>query len=346
MYNKAITPLNNASHHVIDSISDMTHNTSKALHNFFGNTDKMLTSLTNNKIIFTTLTVLLSLYSALIAPKLPKYLVDIFDKFYVKFILIFLLAYTSSKNPILSLLIAISILITFQTLVIYNNIDTTVDNINTNIPLSPRRAQLVQESVNKAKVHNNLAQKAAEEGNTELANAHINEVVKQDIKITNAIKAKQYLLSAEDAESKGDLVTASKHVNEAQKCNQKVISVVNIETLMLQQQEAQQNGDHDQVELIGHNINIEETNLHHLLDGNNALEEIKGAHDDVSSKHALDKAIYYNNDINKNSGGMSYPDDDVDDLPSEKPQIPDIRSPHDDDAKSIAGYSKSDYATY
>jgi hypothetical protein len=69
-----------------------------------------------NKYISLTIAIFLSLYGGLIAPKLPKKILEFIDNGYVKFILIFAIAYTSRKDPTVALVAALGVLLTVQAL--------------------------------------------------------------------------------------------------------------------------------------------------------------------------------------------------------------------------------------
>ena len=90
---------------------------SKLSNDFSSNIDSMLESFQNNKVVFTIISVLLSLYAGMIAPKLPKSLAVLIDNMYIKLGLIFMIAYISSHNPLLSLLISLGILLSMQALI-------------------------------------------------------------------------------------------------------------------------------------------------------------------------------------------------------------------------------------
>ena len=100
---------------------------SKISNDFSGNVDSLLDSFNNNKILFTIVSVLLSLYAGMIAPKLPKSIALLIDNFYVKLLLIFIIAYISSHNPLLSLLISLAILLSMQALITLENNNNTLN---------------------------------------------------------------------------------------------------------------------------------------------------------------------------------------------------------------------------
>ena len=175
-----------------------------------------------NKIIFTIISILLILYSALIAPKLPKSLALLVDNIYIKLIWIFLIAYISSHNPLLSLLISLGVLLTMQTLVSLETTTTAinsiknVDSMQTNnvinpnapinylshsdIPLSPPRVQIIQDALIKIDNHKNQLQIAKGANNVESYNNHLNEINNNNILIDNIIKTKHALILSQQSE--------------------------------------------------------------------------------------------------------------------------------------------------
>ena len=81
--------------------------------------------------------VFFSLYAGLIAPQLPEYVLDFLDNPYVKFILIFILAYSSQKDPTLALIATIGLVVSIQALnkiklgkLINSMVDNASDIIN------------------------------------------------------------------------------------------------------------------------------------------------------------------------------------------------------------------------
>jgi hypothetical protein len=80
------------------------------------NLSSSLTDLGNNKIFNSVIVIILVLYVTLAAPKLPKSIASIFDWTIVKLLYIFLIGYLASRNPAVSLIVAIVLLVTIQTL--------------------------------------------------------------------------------------------------------------------------------------------------------------------------------------------------------------------------------------
>lgn len=69
--------------------------------------DKFYSTLNDNKIVSTTLTTFLIVYAANASPKLPNFMVKLFDNKIVKVLFLSLIAYSSTRNPKVSLLMAV-----------------------------------------------------------------------------------------------------------------------------------------------------------------------------------------------------------------------------------------------
>ena len=204
------------------------------------------TTFNNNKTIFTIISILIVLYTVMIAPKLPKSSALILNNNYVKFAWLFVIILISSQNPLIAILLSLAVLITIQTMValeskvtnkcmnnkcvneVQSSTPATIYD-NDNIPLSPKRAQLIQDSMLSLNNYNNAAQVASKNGDTNSTQFNINEANKQNIKINCLLKSKAALLIAQKAESDGDLKTAAAQMNEVRKNNIKIMALLNSE---------------------------------------------------------------------------------------------------------------------
>ena len=70
----------------------------------------------HNEYVSTALSLFLILYAAVAAPRLPKYVVKLFDNIFVKLLLFFLIAYIARRNPTVAILSAIAVMVTLLTL--------------------------------------------------------------------------------------------------------------------------------------------------------------------------------------------------------------------------------------
>lgn len=208
--------------------------------------NKSLEFVSSNRILSAVIGLLLVLYAAMAAPKLPKAVVKIFDNSLFKLGYMFLMAYLVTKDPSVAIISAAALLITIQTLSSYEVADQAVQAVKASmpeksvgeikselpavsIPLTPVRAELIETSAKLAEAHHVEAEKAKAEGNVVLAEAHQQEAQKQEEKINGAIKAKEHKLAAMEAEHQGDLVKAEAHKQESAKLEEKVEAIVKAE---------------------------------------------------------------------------------------------------------------------
>ena len=77
---------------------------------------KNLDKVFSNKYTSSMLTLFLVLYGGLAAPKLPKKILEFFNKDIVKIVILALIVYTSQKDISLSIMIAVALLITINSL--------------------------------------------------------------------------------------------------------------------------------------------------------------------------------------------------------------------------------------
>ena len=68
----------------------------------------------DDKTINSVVTLLVALYAALVAPKLPNYILNFFDNLYGKFILIFFIGYLASNKFDIALIVSIGFIITLH----------------------------------------------------------------------------------------------------------------------------------------------------------------------------------------------------------------------------------------
>jgi hypothetical protein len=73
-------------------------------------------SVLDNQIVSSVLGLFLVLYAGLAAPKLPRKIAELFDNMVFRVVILFLVAYMSSKNKSVALIAAVGLMISFQTL--------------------------------------------------------------------------------------------------------------------------------------------------------------------------------------------------------------------------------------
>ena len=111
------------------------------------------------------------------------------------------------------------------------------------VKLSPVNEELVKSCAKKSQVHKEAANKANQEGNKELANIHMNESVKEEVKIDGIIKGEKFAIAAKEAEQNGDIALAEANNNEAIKQEVKVDALVKASTLIESAIKAEKQGD-------------------------------------------------------------------------------------------------------
>ncbi len=271
--------------------------------------NKGLDFVNKNKILSSVLGMLLVLYAAAAAPKLPKSVVKIFDNSLFKLGYMFMIAYLATKDPSVAIITAVALLVTIQTLASREAAESAVkaaqaevvkaeavkaeaakaeavkaevesqmrqiaqeraaarqeavsemkivneaaqkvvlkesfgQNGEIRIPLSPTRAEFIEECTRKADAHYGAAAKAEAEGKLALAEAHKQEAAKQEIKVEAVIAAKQHMIAAEEAHAKGKPALAEAHKQEAVKQEVKAEALVKSEAHAVAAEEAKAVGN-------------------------------------------------------------------------------------------------------
>ena len=212
--------------------------------------NNILKTMDNNQMVYSVVSILLVLYSALAAPKLSKSFAKVFDNPLVKILYMFLIGYLATKNPTVSIMAAVALFLTLQTLAshdvaeavvtsykqinkpIINEVATIIDKVPMmDVPLSPKRAEIVSEANTLAQVHKEEAIKASD---PVVAEAHNQEEIKQKLLAASAIKEKAHLIEAENALKKGNVVLAEAHKEAASK------EEVKVNALLIAQEEKKQ----------------------------------------------------------------------------------------------------------
>ena len=96
--------------------TETSRDTMSSINNMFTNLSSSVNDIGNNEVFNSVIVIILVLYITLAAPKLPKSIAVIFDSPFVKLLYLFLIGYLASKNPAVSLIVAVMLLVTIQTL--------------------------------------------------------------------------------------------------------------------------------------------------------------------------------------------------------------------------------------
>ena len=83
---------------------------------FDSSVNSFMDKVDHNEYAATALSLFLILYAAVAAPRLPAYIVRLFDNVFVKLLIFFLIAYIARKNPTVAILSAIAVMVTLLTL--------------------------------------------------------------------------------------------------------------------------------------------------------------------------------------------------------------------------------------
>lgn len=83
----------------------------------FDNTVKgWLSFIDNNEYVTAVLTLFLILYASFAAPKLPMYILKLFDNPFVKLLIFFLIVYIARKNPTVAIIAAVALMVSIHAL--------------------------------------------------------------------------------------------------------------------------------------------------------------------------------------------------------------------------------------
>ena len=77
---------------------------------------QVLNNFLNNQYVTSALTLFLILYAGLIRPRLPDFLATLFENPFFRLLFLFLLAYVSSRNSQVALIVAVAFMVTMHIL--------------------------------------------------------------------------------------------------------------------------------------------------------------------------------------------------------------------------------------
>ncbi len=110
--------------------------------------DDLLNQIDENKALSSTIGLFLVLYAGLAAPKLPRVLAELFDNSAFRLVILFLIAYTASRDSGVAIVATVALLMSFQTLTMYKTNDVIVSTLNKNVPVEiPEVTESETESV-------------------------------------------------------------------------------------------------------------------------------------------------------------------------------------------------------
>src|SRR3990172_9758772 len=91
-------------------------NFDQGIRRFDASVKNALSILDKNEYVSAALTIFLILYAAIAAPQLPEYIAKLFGNPLFKLLIIFLIAYSANKNPTVSIVAAIGLMVSIHTL--------------------------------------------------------------------------------------------------------------------------------------------------------------------------------------------------------------------------------------
>jgi hypothetical protein len=87
---------------------------SNTLDNFNTTTNQYLGSIFDNKYASAVISLILALYAAFAAPRLPKGIAHLFNKWWVKLIFMMTIAYVATRNPIIAIVASVGLMVSIQ----------------------------------------------------------------------------------------------------------------------------------------------------------------------------------------------------------------------------------------
>ena len=92
--------------------------------------DGFLKKIDEDKALSSVIGMFLVLYAGLAAPKLPRVIADLFDHSGFRLAVLFMIAYTASKNSGVAIVATVALLMSFQTLSMYKTNDVVVNTLD------------------------------------------------------------------------------------------------------------------------------------------------------------------------------------------------------------------------
>ena len=238
-----------------------------------------LNKMRGSKVLMAILGMFLVLYSAKAAPKLPNYLLKVFDHPVFKIVFMFLIAYVAYKDASVALISAVVLFLAIQVLSYFESslsmrsspqapvdvpvapvdvpvapVDVPVAPVDvpvapveapsqTELKVTPEQADILNYYLNKANENKQEAAKAEAFGNTNLAKNYRIEAFAAEMIVDAAVASVQHQMAAEEAKKEGDINKANAHMEEAAKLGEKADLLLQAEQAKQLAKEAEQNGN-------------------------------------------------------------------------------------------------------
>jgi hypothetical protein len=185
--------------------------------------NKILNYVNNDKILNAVVSMLLVLYAAMAAPKLPESIAKIFDNSYFKIGIMFMIGYLANRDPSTSIIVAVALFVTLQTASSHDTVDKIVETVKPktaerfiellasvtpdpklSVPLSPATSNAIQTAVGKATELAQAASTALANNMPAKADAAQTKAVLQQVKVDTLVKAAELKDAAKKAEAAGN----------------------------------------------------------------------------------------------------------------------------------------------
>jgi tetratricopeptide (TPR) repeat protein len=209
-------------------------------------------SISENKIASSIVSLLLVLYAAMAAPKLPRFMANLFKNSLFKLAFMFLISYTATKDPTVALISSVVLLVTVQTLAAYDDADKAVNMVGKKlpripmmpmIPMTPERKQFIDDCANEASICYKKARSEQKKGCMKKAKKLIKKAKLQEAKINNIVVAKELKEEGIAAQKKGNHRLADMKFKNADINEIIVASLVKAEYLKVLARNAKNNGN-------------------------------------------------------------------------------------------------------
>ena len=182
--------------------------------------NKVLSYIENDKILNAVVGMLLVLYAAMAAPKLPKSIARHFDNSYFKIGFMAMIAYLAHRDPSTAIITAVALFVTLQALSSDEAVDKIVKAVKPkekfmeflqstkpesklDVPLSPKSKDELQKALDKATSNAAVASKAMSENKPAKAEAAQAQAVLQQVKAEAVVKAAELKQEAKVATIQG-----------------------------------------------------------------------------------------------------------------------------------------------
>ena len=245
----------------------------------------------NNKIVSTVLIIFIILYITMAAPKLTHNAVSFFNNKYIKILFIFMIAYLACHDPIVSLIAAVAIFISLQTLRNYettnyalkSNVHTLTDdelkhinvfNITNKIP---KTNDIIVNSTQQISDSQHIISKASIIGDTNTIQDHQEIINNQNIKLDTAKKIDKLTTKLDEAKNNNDTHTVNEVTKEINKQTVKIDAVLKLDEAQSKLIIIKNNGDDNTI-----------NNLKEII--NNKLEIIKSIDKSEELKNLASKS--------------------------------------------------------